>query len=167
MRPLARPHGISPEPFLVYPPDLHHWVTVAFWTLRLFARSSTSVAFLSGSCPSGHDFAMASSLLYLAVQNLPVAIGFVGNYVPWDFHPSFGTCPSYKKDRPSGRSGRTRLNYSAAGSAEGSASGSGSPLKIAHLFSNTGRAASTSSAAAPPMIPQVRSGPMVLFRSPT
>ena len=26
-----------------------------------------------------------------------VAIGFVGNYAPWDFYPSFGTCPSYKK----------------------------------------------------------------------
>jgi hypothetical protein len=39
---------------------------------------------------------MASSPLHLAVQSLPVAIGFVGNYAPWDFHPSFGTCPSYQ-----------------------------------------------------------------------
>ena len=26
-----------------------------------------------------------------------VAIGFVGNYAPWDFHPRLGSCPSYKK----------------------------------------------------------------------
>ena len=96
MGPLARPHGISPEPFLVYPPDLRHWVTVAFWTLRLAARLSASVALLSSSCSSGHDFAMASSPLHLTAQSLPVAIGFVGNYAPWDFHPSFGTCPSYR-----------------------------------------------------------------------
>ena len=94
MRPLARPHGISPEPFLVHPLDLRHRVTVAFWTLRRFARLSASVALLSSFCPSGHDFAMASSPLHLTVQSLPVAIGFVGNYAPWDFHPSFGTCPS-------------------------------------------------------------------------
>ena len=25
-----------------------------------------------------------------------VAIGFVGNHALWDFHPSPGTCPSYK-----------------------------------------------------------------------
>ena len=31
----------------------------------------------------------------LTLQTLGVAIGFVGNYAPWDFHPSFGTCPSY------------------------------------------------------------------------
>ena len=96
MGPLARPHGISPEPFLVYPSDLRNRVTVAFWTSLHFASLSACYALLSASCSSGHDFAMASSPLLLTVQSLPVAIGFVGNYAPWDFHPSFGTCPSYK-----------------------------------------------------------------------
>ncbi len=79
---LARPHGISPESFLVYPLDLQHWVTVAFWTSRLLARSSASVTLLSSSYPLGHDLAMASSPLYLAVQSLPFAIVFAGNYAP-------------------------------------------------------------------------------------
>ena len=72
--------------------------TVAFWTLRLHACSSASVALLSGSCSSGREFAMASSPLHLTVQSLPVTIGFVGNYVLWNFHPSFGTCPSYMQE---------------------------------------------------------------------
>lgn len=92
-----RPHGISPEPFPVYPPDLRHKVTVAFWTLMSFAISSAYSALLSDFCPSGHGFAIPSSRLYLTIQTLGVAIGFVGNYAPWDFHPSFGTCPSYKR----------------------------------------------------------------------
>lgn len=94
-----RPHGISPEPFPVYPPDLRHKVTVAFWTLMSFAISSAYSALLSDFCPSGHGFAIPSSRLYLTIQTLGVAIGFVGNYAPWDFHPSFGTCPSYKNSR--------------------------------------------------------------------
>ena len=36
MRPLARPHGISPEPFLVYPLDLRRWVTVALLDFAVF-----------------------------------------------------------------------------------------------------------------------------------
>ena len=90
-----RPHGISPEPFPVYPPDLRIEVTVAFWILLRDASSSAQYAFLSGFCPSGHGFAIASSRLHLTMQTLQVAIGFVGNYAPWDFHPRFGTCPSY------------------------------------------------------------------------
>ena len=124
MRPLASPHGISPEPFLVYPLDLRRWVTIAFWTLRSSARSSASVALLSSFCSSGHDFAMASSPLCLAAQSLPVAIGFVGNYAPWDFHPSFGTCPSYRK-RP-GNGSRALSNlflYWACSSASAKRSG--------------------------------------------
>ena len=100
MRPFARPHGISPEPFLVYPSDLRNRVTVAFWTSLISASLSACYALISTSCSSGHNFAMASSPLHLTVQSLPVAIGFVGNYVPWDFHPSFGTCPSYRKKHP-------------------------------------------------------------------
>ena len=37
----------------------------------------------------------------------PSAIGFAGNYAPWDFHPSFGTCQSYHKNAPLIAAGRT------------------------------------------------------------
>jgi len=97
--PPTRPHGISPEPFLVYPPNLHISVTVAFWTLLSIASLSSCCALLLGFCSSGHDFAIASSRPYLAMWTLQVAIGFVGNYAPWDFLPSFGTYPSYRTNR--------------------------------------------------------------------
>ena len=94
--PSVRPHGISPEPFPVYSPDLRIEVTIAFGTLMLSATSSAHYAFISGFCPSSHGFAIASSRLYLTVQTLQVALRFVGNYAPQDFHPRFGTCPSYR-----------------------------------------------------------------------
>ena len=37
-------------------------------------------ALVLGSCPSGYDFAIPSSRLYLAIQTLGVDIMFVGNY---------------------------------------------------------------------------------------
>ena len=95
--PSVRPHGISPEPFPVYSPDLRIEVTVAFWTLMRLAILSVQYALVSGFCPSSHGFAIASSRLYLTVQTLQVALRFVGNYAPQDFHPRFGTCPSYNK----------------------------------------------------------------------
>lgn len=97
--PPVRPHGISPEPFPVYSPDLRIEVTVAFWTLMLLAILSVQYALISDFCSSSHGFAIASSRLYLTVQTLQVALRFVGNYAPQDFHPRFGTCPSYQKDR--------------------------------------------------------------------
>ena len=100
MRPPVRPHGISPEPFPVYSPDLRIEVTVAFWTLMPIAISSAQYALISGFCPSSHGFAIASSRLYLTIQTLQVALRFVGNYAPQDFHPRFGTCPSYKQQPP-------------------------------------------------------------------
>ncbi|MBR3001133.1 MAG: hypothetical protein IKF39_09060, partial [Oscillospiraceae bacterium] len=33
-------------------------------------------------------------------SGLGIAIRFVGNYALWDFHPRFGTCPSYHKTGP-------------------------------------------------------------------
>ena len=39
-------------------------------------------ALVLGFCSSGYDFAIPSSRLYLAIQTLGVAIGFVGNYAP-------------------------------------------------------------------------------------
>ena len=95
--PSVRPHGISPEPFSVYSPDLRIEITVAFWTLMPVAISSPHYALISGFCPSSHGFAIASSRLYLTIQTLQVALRFVGNYAPRDFHPRFGTCPSYNK----------------------------------------------------------------------
>ena len=95
--PPVRPHGISPEPFPVYSPDLRIEVTVAFWTLMPVAISSAQYALISDFCPSSHGFAIASSRLYLTIQTLQVALRFVGNYAPRDFHPRFGTCPSYNK----------------------------------------------------------------------
>jgi len=41
--PSVRPHGISPEPFPVYSPDLRVEVTVAFETLMLSAISSAGL----------------------------------------------------------------------------------------------------------------------------
>ena len=52
---------------------------------------------ISGFCSTGHDFAIPSSRLHLTIQTLGVTFGFVGNYAPWDFHPSFGTCPTFQK----------------------------------------------------------------------
>ena len=94
--PPVRPHGISPEPFPVYSPDLRFEVTVAFWTLMRFAILSVQYALISDFCSSSHGFAIASSRLYLTVQTLQVTLRFVGNYAPQDFHLRFGTCPSYK-----------------------------------------------------------------------
>ena len=59
--PSVRPHGISLQSFLVYLPNLHIRVTIAFWTLRLLARSSAVCASVLGSCSSGYDFAIPSS----------------------------------------------------------------------------------------------------------
>ena len=97
--PPVRPHGISPEPFPVYSPDLRFEVTVAFWTLMRFAILSVQYALISDFCSSSHGFAIASSRLYLTVQTLQVTLRFVGNYAPQDFHLRFGTCPSYKNSR--------------------------------------------------------------------
>ena len=50
----------------------------------------------------GPQFRYGFFPLHLTVQSLPVAIGFVGNYALWDFHPSFGTCLSYRKSPGAG-----------------------------------------------------------------
>ena len=92
-----RPHGISIQSFHVYLPDLPTWVTVTFWTSPLYASLSAMRASLSGSCPSGYVFAIASSLPHLTMCDLQVAFGFVGNYAPLDFHHRLTTCPSYIK----------------------------------------------------------------------
>ena len=55
-------------------------------------------ALLSDFCPSGYDFAIPSSRLYLTVQTLGVAIRFVGNYALVDFHHRLAACPPYSKN---------------------------------------------------------------------
>ena len=55
------------------------------------------------SCSLGHDFAIPSSRPDVTIQTLGVAIGFAGNYAPWDFHlfhreasPLYGAVLPYK-----------------------------------------------------------------------
>ena len=94
----VRPHGISHNSFLVYLPDLPFELTFAFRASLSFVSLPTQWALVSGFCPSGYDFAIASSLPHLTMWNLQVAIGFVGNYAPLDFHHRIMTCPSYRKN---------------------------------------------------------------------
>ena len=89
----VRPHGISRLSFLVYLPDLRIWVTVAFWTSLYPASLSAIYALISGFFSSGYDFAIPSSRLYLTIQTLGVAIGFVGNYAPCGLSPQTDGMP--------------------------------------------------------------------------
>ena len=91
--PSVRPHGISPEPFPVYSPDLRIEITVAFGTLTLSAISSAHYALISGFCPSSHGFAIASSRLYLTIQTLQLTLRFVGNYAPSGLPPEVRDMP--------------------------------------------------------------------------
>ena len=106
MRPSVRPHGVSLQTFPRLPVRFTHHDYGCLWdfaVLRQLIRmvrliSAVTVIDTATSCPSGHDFAIPSSRLFLTVQTLGVAIGFVGNYAPWDFHPRFVTCPSHTKN---------------------------------------------------------------------
>ena len=70
--------------------------TAACQLIRLIRLVIGRCAFSSRSFLSvGPRFRYPFFSPLLAGQTLGVAIGFVGNYAPWDFHPSFGTCPSY------------------------------------------------------------------------
>ena len=51
------------------------------------------VRLISGFCPSGYDFAIPSSRLYLTIQTLGVALGFVGNYAPCGLSPQTDGMP--------------------------------------------------------------------------
>ena len=103
MRPSVRPHGVSLQTFPRLPVRFTHHGYGCLWDFAVLSQLIHMVRLISAvtamdtatSCPSGHDFAIPSSRLFLTVQTLGVAIGFVGNYAPWDFHPRFGTCPSH------------------------------------------------------------------------
>ena len=99
MEPPVRPHGISRQSFLVYLPDLRIWVTIAFWTSLPIASLSAIYALLSGFCSAGYDFAIPSSRLYLTIQTLGVALGFVGNYAPCGLSPQIDGMPVIQLSR--------------------------------------------------------------------
>ncbi len=68
-----------------------------FGTLLIVASSSVQSALYQVSV---RQATILLSLLLPATSRwsgLGVAIRFVGNYALWDFHPRFGTCPSYYK----------------------------------------------------------------------
>jgi len=98
MKPPVRPHGISRQSFLVCLPNLRMWVTVAFWTSLPLASLSAICALISGFCSSGYDFAISSSRLYLSMQTLRVALGFVGNYAPRGLAPQTDGMPVIPKN---------------------------------------------------------------------
>ena len=107
MRPSVRPHGVSLRTFPRSPVRFTYHGYGCLWDFAVFSQLirmicliSAVTAYAETSCSSGHDFAIPSSRLFLTVQTLGVAIGFVGNYAPWDFHPRFGTCPSHQKKTP-------------------------------------------------------------------
>ena len=68
-------------------------------------RLSAVYAFVSGFCSSGCDFAILSPHMYLTVQTLGVAMGFVGNYANCGLSPQIDGMPVIPKNssRPSGR----------------------------------------------------------------
>ena len=101
MRPSVRPHGISPEPFPVYSPDLRIKVTVADLDFDAFSHLirliRLTIRFLSVEprfrycffSPTPHDV------------NLGSRYGGSSATTPLvDFHPRFGACPSYRKKSP-------------------------------------------------------------------
>ena len=61
---------------------------------------------ISGFCSSGYDFAILSSRLYLTIQTLGVAVGFVGNYAPCGLSPQTDGMPVIRKKKPPGKNPR-------------------------------------------------------------
>ena len=96
----ARPHGISRLSFLVYLLDLRIRVTIAFWTLWLFAHSSAVCAFISSFCSSGYDFAIPSSRLCLTATNLGSRYGVARQLAPlWTFTTDWRHARHTQKER--------------------------------------------------------------------
>ena len=72
------------------------------------------VRLISGFCSSGYDFAIPSSRLYLTIQTLGVALGFVGNYAPCGLSPQTDGMPVILQKPPSPVNSRLR-GFSRAG----------------------------------------------------
>ena len=92
-----RPHGINQYSFLVYLLGLRYRVTVTFGTSLLLANLSAKYTLVLSFCSSGYDFAIPSSRLYLTIQTLGVAMGFVGNYAPCGLSPQTDGMPVIHK----------------------------------------------------------------------
>ena len=67
-------------------------------TLISFAILSAWCALVPSFCPSGHDFAIASSLPSVATWNLRLATGFVGNYAPYGLSPQIQNMPVIQRN---------------------------------------------------------------------
>ena len=61
------------------------------------------VRLISGFCPSGYDFAIPSSRLYLTIQTLGVAMGFIGNYAPCGLSPQTNGMPVIPQKQRAGK----------------------------------------------------------------
>lgn len=72
-------------------PHLPAWSTHmgydCLWDFAVFCQLIRHVRLLSGFCSSGCDFAIPSSRLYLTIQTLRVAMGFVSSYTPCGLSP--------------------------------------------------------------------------------
>lgn len=58
------------------------------------------ICLISDFCPSGYDFTIPSSRLYLMIQTLGVALRFVGNYIPGGLSPQTGGMPVILQKAP-------------------------------------------------------------------
>ena len=68
-------------------------------TSRILRHPVRHIRLISGFCSSDYDFAIPSSRLYLTVQTLGVAVGFVGNYAPCGLSPQTDGMPVIRKKR--------------------------------------------------------------------
>ena len=97
MEPPARPHGISPQSFLVCLPDLRDWVTVAFWTLLSYVSSSAKRALYQVSV---RQATISLSLLLACTSRCKPWESLWGSSATtplMDFHHRLTACPSYEK----------------------------------------------------------------------
>ena len=97
MEPPARPHGISPQSFLVCLPDLRDWVTVAFWTLLSYVSSSAKRALYQVSV---RQATISLSLLLACTSRCKPWESLWGSSATtplMDFHHRLTACPSYVK----------------------------------------------------------------------
>ena len=95
MEPPARPHGISPQSFLVCLPDLRDWVTVAFWTLLSYVSSSAKRALYQVSV---RQATISLSLLLACTSRCKPWESLWGSSATtplMDFHHRLTACPSY------------------------------------------------------------------------
>ena len=88
-----KPASLSSSTCLIYAYGLR----LLFGLRRLCSAHPSYKCLISGFCPSGYNFAIPSSRLYLTMQTLGFAMGFVGNYASMGFHHRLTACPSYLK----------------------------------------------------------------------